>query len=165
MSQQDFLNLIQNKQLENTLKLAKTSKIKIGDKEYTKRPLSAKKWLEIVQLNQKMIDAKTELARTELLIIMRQKGALYYFGIPADVFDEHYEDIATTIEGHILRSNMGANSDVDFAELLKRFENFNSSSSSSVSPPPPILLEEKPSSYNHKGNSSNKKIKGNASHS
>jgi len=132
MSSQDFINLIQNKQLENTLKLAKSNTIKIGNKTYTKKPLSAKQWREIVQLNQKMVDAKTELARTDILLEMREKGALYYFNIPADVFDENYESIGATIEGHILRSNMGASSDIEFSELLKKFENFNNSSSLKV---------------------------------
>jgi hypothetical protein len=72
-----------------------------------------------------MVDAKTDLARTDILIEMRQKGALYYFGIPAEVFDENYEQIGATIEGHILRSNMGANADIDFIEILKKFEKFN----------------------------------------
>jgi len=125
MSQQDFINMIQNKQLENTLKLAKQSTIKIGNKVYTKKSLTAKQWREIVVLNQKMVDAKTELQRTDLLIEMRTKGALYYFGIPASVFDENYEKLATLIEGHILRSNMGVAADVEFEELLARFENFN----------------------------------------
>jgi hypothetical protein len=117
--------MIQNKQLENTLKLAKQSTIKIGNKTYTKKPLTSKQWREIVQLNQKMVDAKTELERTDILISMREKGALYYFGIPSDVFDVHYEKIASTIEGHILRSNMGANSDIEFNELLSKFAKFN----------------------------------------
>jgi len=117
--------MIQNKQLENTLKLAKQSTVKIGNKVYTKKSLSAKQWREIVVLNQKMVDAKTELARTDLLIEMRSKGALYYFGIRAAVFDENYERLGTLIEGHILRSNMGAAADVDFEDLLARFENFN----------------------------------------
>jgi len=129
MSQQDFINMIQNKQLENTLRLAKQSTIKIGNKVYTKKSLSAKQWREIVVLNQKMVDAKTELARTDLLIEMRSKGALYYFGIPAAVFDENYEKLSTLIEGHILRSNMGAAADVEFEELLARFENFNDNDS------------------------------------
>src|SRR5688572_21538576 len=125
MSQQDFINLIQNKQLENTLKLAKQSTIKLGNKTYTKKSLSSKQWREIVQLNQKMVDAKTELARTDILIEMREKGALYYFGIPAKDFDENYEKVSPIIEGCILRSNMGASSDIDFEDLLKRFEHFN----------------------------------------
>jgi hypothetical protein len=125
MSSQDFINMIQNKQLENTLKLAKQSTIKIGNKTYTKKPLTSKQWREIVQLNQKMVDAKTELDRTDILITMREKGALYYFGIPSDIFDTNYEKIATIIEGHILRSNMGANSDIEFNELLAKLSKFN----------------------------------------
>lgn len=125
MSQQDFISVIQNKQLENSLKLAKQSTIKIGSKIYTKKSLSAKQWREIVVLNQKMVESKTELARTDILIEMREKGALYYFGIPAKEFDLNYEKISPIIEGCILRSNMGAASDIDFEDLLKRFEHFN----------------------------------------
>lgn len=126
MSSQDFINAIQNKQLENSLKLAKQTVIKIGDKIYNKKPLSSRQWREIAALNQKMVDAQTELERTDLLIEMRAKGALYYFNIPADIFDENYEMLSPIIEGHILRSNMGATtSDIDFADLLKRFEHYN----------------------------------------
>lgn len=126
MSSQDFINAIQNKQLENSLKLAKQLEIKIGNKTYHKKPLSSKHWREIAELNQKMVDAKTELARTDFLIEMRQKAALYYFNIPESVFDEHFEMISPIIEGHILRSNMGSTtSEIDFEEILKRFERLN----------------------------------------
>lgn len=125
MSAQDFITMIQNKQLENTLKLAKQLSIKIGNKVYHKKSLSAKQWREIIQLSQKMVDSPSELERTDLLIEMRAKAALYYFGIPEDVFDVHYERLSPIIEGHILRSNMGASSDLDFDEYLKKFEKFN----------------------------------------
>jgi hypothetical protein len=158
MSSQDFINLIQNKQLENTLKLAKTNIIKVGGKEYKRKPLSSKQWREIVQLNQKMTDAKTELARTDILLEMREKGALYYFNIPASVFDEHYETIGATIEGHILRSNMGANSDIDFGELLKRFEDFNNSipnNGKATNNPIKEIVEEKKNIRRRKKDASN----------
>lgn len=125
MSAQDFINAIKNKQLENSLKLGRQTTIKIGNKNYTKKPITSKQWREIVQLNQEVADGPTELERSNALIDLREKGALYYFGIPSDVFDTNYEKISPIIEGAILRSNMGANSDIEFEELLKRFEKYN----------------------------------------
>jgi hypothetical protein len=61
---------------------------------------------------------------------MREKGALYYFGIPIEVFDANYEKISSLIEGCILRSNMGATADIDFEDLLKKFEEYNNPSPS-----------------------------------
>lgn len=132
MSTQDFITMIQNKQLENTLKLARQSTVKIGNKTYTKKSLTSKQWREIIQLSQKMVDASTELEKTDLLIEMRSKAALYYFGIPSDVFDIHYERLSPLIEGCILRSNMGANSDIDFDDMLKRFEKYNNPDMDSI---------------------------------
>lgn len=125
MSAQDFINAIKNKQLENTLKLAKQNSIKLGSKTYTKKSITSKQWRELVVLNQTVGNGETELQRTDALIEMREKGALYYFGIPSDVFDSNYEKISPIVEGCILRSNMGASSDVDFEDLLKRFERYN----------------------------------------
>ena len=125
MSAQDFINAIKNKQLENSLKLGRQTTIKIGNKTYSKKPITAKQWREIVVCNQKIADGKTELERSDALVSAREKGALYYFGIPSNVFDTNYEKISPIVEGAILRSNMGANSDIEFEELLKRFEKYN----------------------------------------
>lgn len=125
MSAQDFVNAIKNKQLENSLKLGRQTSIKIGNKTYTKKSITAKQWREIVSLNQKIADGETELERSNALIDLREKGALYYFGIPENVFDTNYEKISPIVEGAILRSNMGANSDLEFEEILKRFERYN----------------------------------------
>jgi len=150
-TQQDFISMIQNKQLENTLKLAKQSTIKIGNKTYTKKSLTAKQWREIVQLNQRMADAENDLERTDLLIEMREKGALYYFDIPVEIFDANYERISSLIEGCILRSNMGATADIDFEDLLKKFEEYNN--------PPSSLSSTTAASTNNNNNngSSNKR--------
>ena len=125
MSAQDFIDAIKNKQLENSLKLGRQITIKIGNKTYTKKSITSKQWREIVVLNQQVVDGKTELDRSDALISLREKGALYYFGIPAEVFDTNYEKISPIVEGAVLRSNMGANSDVEFEEILKQFEKYN----------------------------------------
>ena len=122
MSYDEFIKMIQEKQLEHSLKLSKTTEIKLGNKTFTKRPLTAKQWREIVQLNQKMVDAKTELARTDILIEMREKGALYYFGIPVPIFDENYEKVYPIVEGCIIRSNSGFSSDIDLNAMLEKFQ-------------------------------------------
>ena len=125
MSADEFINAIKNKQLENSLKLGRQTTIKINNKTFSKKSITAKQWRELVVLNQKVADGKTELDRSDALISLREKGALYYFGIPPDIFDINYEKISPIVEGAILRSNMGANTDVEFEELLKRFEKYN----------------------------------------
>ena len=47
MSAQDFVNAIKNKQLENSLKLGRQITIKIGNKNYTKKPITSKQWREL----------------------------------------------------------------------------------------------------------------------
>lgn len=142
MSAQDFITMIQNKQLENTLKLAKQSTVKINNKTYTKKSLTSKQWREIIQLSQKMVEALTELEKTDILIEMRTKAASYYFGIPPEVFDENYEKLSPLIEGCILRSNMGQNSDVDFEDILKRFEKYNNPDMDSINGSKKPVVEE-----------------------
>ena len=122
--------MIQDKQLEHSLKLSKQTTIKIDNKTYNKKSLSAKQWREIVSLNQEMVAAKTDLQRTDLLIKMREKGALYYFGIPPAVFDENYEKVYPVIEGCIIRSNSGLSSEIDLNAMLEKFQNEQQQSSS-----------------------------------
>lgn len=122
MAYDEFIQMIQDKQLEHSLKLSKQTVIKVDNKTYTKKPLSARQWREIVQLNQKMVEAKTDLERTDILIEMREKGALYYFGISAEVFDKNYEKLYPIIEGCIVRSNSGLSPEIDLNSMLEKYQ-------------------------------------------
>jgi hypothetical protein len=123
-SMQGFIDLIQSKQVEHALKLSKQKTIKIGGKEYTKKPLSASKWREISNLNNEMANLPDNSPeQLDKLIQLRTLAAEYYFGIPADVFDENYEKLNPIIEGCILRSNTGLSPDVDLDTLLVEYQN------------------------------------------
>jgi hypothetical protein len=119
----DLFSLIQDKQVELSLRQSQKKEIEINGQKYTRKPLTTKQWREIFILNDNMSKTKDdEIKRLDILIELRTKGAEYYFGIPADVFDKNYEDLSPIIEGCILRSNTGLSPDIDFEEILQKYK-------------------------------------------
>lgn len=124
---QDMLNLIQNKQLEYSLKLSKQLSVTLNGKVYKKRSLTSKQWRELSLLNNELAKQKDgSLEQLDVLIELRTKAAFYYFSIPAEVFDENYEKLNSLLDGCILRSNSGLSPDIDLDSLLHEYENGHS---------------------------------------
>jgi|SRR5215212_1419225 len=119
----DFLSIIQDKQIEHSLLLTKQNSVSVEGKKYQKKPLTAKQWKEIVSLNNQMARAQPGSdEQTDKLIELRTKAAEHYFGIPADVFDRNYEKLSPIIEGNILKSNTGLSPDLDLNELFDQYQ-------------------------------------------
>lgn len=119
----DLFTLIQDRQVELSLKQSTVKEIKLDGAVYKRKPLSTKEWREIFKLNSEMTAIKDdELARLDKLIELREKGALYYFGIPSNIYDKYYEEISSIIEGCILRTNSGLSPDIDFDEILQKYK-------------------------------------------
>lgn len=124
---QDMLNIIQNKQLEYSLKLSKQLSVTLNGKVYKKRSLTSKQWRELSSLNNELAKQKDgSLEQLDILIDLRTKAALYYFSIPAEVFDENYEKLNSLLDGCVLRSNTGLSPDIDLDSLLHEYENGHS---------------------------------------
>lgn len=121
-SLQEFINLIQDKQLEHSLKLSKQTSVSVDGKTYKKKSLSAKQWRDISVLNSQLASASDEVTRLDKLIEVRTKAAEYYFGIPPQIFDANYEKLSPLIEGCILRSNSGLSPDIDLDSLLHEYQ-------------------------------------------
>ena len=123
----DYVTLIQDAQLEYSLKLSETKSIKIGNKTYTKKPLSGKKVKDLYVLNDNMTKAQSDLSRFNALYDLRTKAAEYMFGIPAEVFDENYEKVGPIIQGHIIRINTELSPEIDFNKIREKAIANNSS--------------------------------------
>lgn len=122
-SLQEFISVIQDKQIENALKLSKQTSISVDGKTYKKKSLTAKQWREISVLNTEMAKEKEgSIEQLDKLIELRSKGAEYYFGIPSKTFDDNFEKLNPIIEGCILRSNTGLSPDIDLDALLHEYQ-------------------------------------------
>ena len=120
---QDFINLIQDQQLQNALKLSNTKSIKVGNKTYTKKPLTSKQFAEISKLNSKLKYEQSEESQIDILVELRTKAAEYFFGIPPEIFDSNFEKLNPIMEGCILRTSSGLSSDIDLDKLLLEYQN------------------------------------------
>lgn len=120
---QEFINLIQDKQLQHALKLSNTKSIKLGNKTYIKKPLTSKQFAEISKLNSKLKYEQSEESQIDILVELRTKAAEYFFGIPAPVFDTNFEKLNPIMEGCILRTSSGLSTDIDLDKLLLEYQN------------------------------------------
>jgi hypothetical protein len=119
----EFVTLIQDKQIEHALKLSKQTSITVGNRTYKKKPLTAKQWREISLLNTEMAKLpEGSIEQLDKLIELRTKASEYYFGISPEVFDENFEKLNPLIEGCILRSNTGLSPDIDLNALLHEYQ-------------------------------------------
>ena len=121
---QGFINLIKDKHLQEALKLSKTKTIKLGNKTYTKKPLTSKQFTEISKLYAQL-DNPTLTPDTQIdtLVELRKKSALYYYGIPEDVFDTNFEKLNPIMEGCVLVTSAGLSPDIDLDKLLVEYQN------------------------------------------
>jgi hypothetical protein len=119
----ELVAIIQDKQIEHSLKLSKQTNITVGGRTYKKKPLTAKQWREISLLNTEMAKLQeNSIEQLDKLIELRTKAAEYYFGVPAEVFDENFEKLNPLVEGCILRSNTGLSPDIDLDALLHEYQ-------------------------------------------
>ena len=119
----EFLTIIQDKQLEHSLLLSKQTSVTVEGRKYNKKGLTSKQWRELNSLHNQMakLPAGSD-EQTDVLIKLRSKGAEFYFGIPEDVFDRNYEKLSPLIEGNILKSNSGLSPDLDINELFNQYQ-------------------------------------------
>lgn len=122
----DLVTLIQDKQLELSLKQTKHKEIQVNGTTYKKKALTSKQVREIYVLNQKMAKDKEEkndpLIDFDNITTLRTKAAEYYYGIPADVFDANFEELSPIMEGCVLMSTTGMSPDIDFDEILAKYK-------------------------------------------
>jgi hypothetical protein len=119
----EFLAIIQDKQLEHTLLLSKQTSVTVEGRKYNKKGLTSKQWRELSSLHNKMVKLPAGSdEQTDTLIELRTKGAEFYFGIPAEIFDRNYEKLSPIIEGNILKSNSGLSPDLDINELFNKYQ-------------------------------------------
>jgi hypothetical protein len=112
----EFLAIIQDKQLEHT-------SVTVEARKYNKKGLTSKQWRELSSLHNKMVKLPAGSdEQTDTLIELRTKGAEFYFGIPAEIFDRNYEKLSPIIEGNILKSNSGLSPDLDINELFNKYQ-------------------------------------------
>jgi hypothetical protein len=116
----DIVSLIQDAQLEYSLKLSETKVIKLGKQTFTKKPLSGKKVREIYELNNKLVQATTDLERFDALYDLRTKAAEFMFAMSADIFDENYEKVGPIVQGHIIRINTELSPEIDFNKIREK---------------------------------------------
>jgi len=115
-----IVNLIQDAQLEYSLKLSETKKIKVNGKEFTKKPLSGKQVKELYRLNDVMVKSETDLDRFNALYDLRTKAAEFMFGLTPEQFDDNYEKLGPIVQGHILRINTELSPEIDFNKIRKQ---------------------------------------------
>lgn len=119
----EFVESIRAKQLEKLFSLSEQKFLKIGDKTYNrKKGLSASQWKELSILDMKIGKEEDMEKRIDMLIELRKKCGLYYFGIPEEVTDEYYEELEETYDSCMLRSYSGLNSDININEMLEQFK-------------------------------------------
>ena len=119
----EFVESIRAKQLEKLFKLSEQKIIEVdGEKYQRKKGLSASQWKELSMLDMQVGKEEDMGKRIDMLIQLRKKCGLYYFGIPEQVTDEHYEELEETYDSCMLRSYSGLNSDVNINEMLEQFK-------------------------------------------
>lgn len=118
-----LVQLIQDEQLSHALKLADRKEVTVNKKTYKRKPsLTASQWRDIASLYDRLGKETDNLKQLDLMIEMREKAGLYYFGIPKEVVDENYEALAPVLEACVLKSNTGLSSDINLSEILQKYQ-------------------------------------------
>ena len=119
----EFVDTIRARQLEELFKLSETKEITLDKKTYKRKPLTAFGNKELVELDTKVSTETDNVKRIDLLIKLREKEGLHYFGIPKKVVNDHYEELEDVLDACLLKTYTGiSTSKVNIAELLEHFK-------------------------------------------
>ena len=119
----EFVDTIRAKQMEELFKLSQTKEVTLDKVTYKRKPLTALANRELVQLDTKVSSETDNVKRIDLLIELREKEGLYYFGIPKKVVDDHYEELEEILDSCLLKTYTGINSSkINIGEMLEHFK-------------------------------------------
>lgn len=131
----EFADTIRTKQLERLFMLSETKEITLDGITYHRKPLTAKQHRRLVELDNAVSTATDNLNHEDLLIDLRMKEGEYYFGIPPEVVDLHYEELEDMLDACLLKTYTGIKgSEIDIPELLEQFKKRYDNSLNSVLP-------------------------------
>jgi hypothetical protein len=119
----EFADTIRTKQLERLFMLSETKEITLDGRTYRRKPLTAKQHRRLVELDNAVSTATDTINHEDLLIDLRMAEGEFYFGIPHEVVDAHYEELEDMLDACLLKTYTGIKgSEINIPELLEQFK-------------------------------------------
>lgn len=119
----EFADTIRTKQLERLFMLSETKEIMLDNKMYSRRLLTAKQHRRLIELDNAVSNTTDILKHADLLIELRKAEGEFYFGMPPEVVDAHYEEIQDMLDACLLKTYTGIKgSEINIPELLEQFK-------------------------------------------
>ena len=120
----EFTETIRTKQLERLFKLSETKEVELDGKKYQRRMLTSKQHRRLVELDTAVSNATDNVNHTDLLISLRMAEGEFYFSIPPEVVDTHYEELEDILDACLLKTYTGLKgSDMNITEIFEQFKN------------------------------------------
>jgi hypothetical protein len=119
----EFADTIRTKQLERLFMLSETKEIMLDNKMYYRRPLTAKQHRRLIELDTAVSNSTDTLQHADLLIELRKAEGEYYFAMPPEIVDDHYEEVQDMLDACLLKTYTGIKgSEINIPELLEQFK-------------------------------------------
>lgn len=119
----EFADTIRTKQLERLFMLSETKEITLEGRTYRRKPLTAKQHRRLIELDNAVSTATDNVKHEDLLIDLRMAEGEFYFGIPSEIVDLHYEELEDMLDACLLKTYTGIkSSEINIPELLEQFK-------------------------------------------
>jgi hypothetical protein len=119
----EFADTIRTKQLERLFMLSETKEIELDGKKYQRRMLTSKQHRRLVELDNQVSTSTDNVQHMDYLIALRMAEGEFYFSIPPDVVDAHYEELEDTLDACLLKTYTGIKgSEIQIPEILEQFK-------------------------------------------
>lgn len=119
----EFADTIRTKQLERLFMLSETKEITLDGKTYKRKLLTSKQHRRLIELDTAVSTSTDNLKHEDFLIDLRMAEGEFYFGIPHEVIDAHYEELEDMLDACLLKTYTGIKgSEINIPELLEQFK-------------------------------------------
>jgi hypothetical protein len=119
----EFADTVRSKQLERLFMLSETKEIMLDGRMYKRKPLTAKQHRRLIELDNAVSNSTDNLQHEDLLIDLRKAEGEFYFNMPPEVVDSHYEEIEDMLDACLLKTYTGIKgSEINIPELLEQFK-------------------------------------------
>jgi hypothetical protein len=119
----EFADTIRTKQLERLFMLSETKQIELDGITYHRKLLTSKQHRRLIELDSAVSNSTDNVEHEDLLIKLRMAEGEFYFGIPPEVIDTHYEELEDMLDACLLKTYTGIkSSEINIPELLEQFK-------------------------------------------
>src|SRR5688572_27625548 len=99
----EFVDMIRTRQMERLFSMSDTKELTLDGVTYHRKLLTASQHRRLIELDTLVSNSTDNMEHEDLAIQLRKAQGEFYFGLPPEVVDAHYEEIEDILDSCLLK--------------------------------------------------------------